>query len=40
VYEALWQLVQLLHFPPGSGSPDPWGHLLALLDAGDRWSWP
>jgi aminoglycoside phosphotransferase (APT) family kinase protein len=39
VYEALWQLVQLLHFPPGSGGPDPWGHLLALLEAGDRWSW-
>jgi hygromycin-B 7''-O-kinase len=39
VYEALWQLVQLLHFPPGSNSPDPWGHLLALLGAGDQWSW-
>ena len=39
VYDALWQLVQLLHFPPGSGPPDPWGHLKALLDAGDRWAW-
>ena len=39
VYEAVWQLVQLLHFPPGSASPDPWGHLLALLEAGDHWSW-
>jgi len=39
VYEALWQLVQLLHYAPGSGAPDPWGHLLALLEAGDRWSW-
>lgn len=36
VYEALWQLVQLLHFPPG-GSPDPWGHLKELLAMGDRW---
>ncbi|HEX2034672.1 MAG TPA: hypothetical protein VHS99_10850 [Chloroflexota bacterium] len=26
-------------FPPGSESPDPWGHVLALLAAGDRWSW-
>jgi aminoglycoside phosphotransferase (APT) family kinase protein len=39
VYQALWHLVQLLHAPPGSGGHDPWGHLLALLDAGDRWSW-
>ena len=39
VYEALWQLVQLLHYPPGSDGPDPWGHLLALLESGDRWSW-
>jgi len=39
VYEALWQLVQLLHFPPGSGHPDPWTHLLALLELGDHWSW-
>ena len=39
VYEALWQLVQLLHFPPGSGGLDPWGHLLALLETGDQWSW-
>jgi hypothetical protein len=39
VYEALWQLVQLLHYPPGSGHPDPWRHLRALLEAGDRWSW-
>lgn len=37
VYEALWQLVQLLHYPPGSGFPDPWGHLVALLTRGDRW---
>jgi aminoglycoside phosphotransferase (APT) family kinase protein len=39
VYEALWQLVQLHHFPPGSGPPDPWGRLLALLEQGDRWAW-
>ena len=38
VYEALWQLVQLLHFPPGSGFPDPYGHLKKLLNAGDTWS--
>jgi aminoglycoside phosphotransferase (APT) family kinase protein len=36
VYEALWQLVQLLHYPPRSGPPDPWGHLEALLDVGER----
>ena len=39
VYEALWQLVQLHHFPPGSVGMDPWSHLLALLEAGDRWPW-
>jgi aminoglycoside phosphotransferase (APT) family kinase protein len=39
VYEALWQLVQLLHYPPASGDPNPWDHVLALLDAGDHWSW-
>lgn len=37
VYEALCQLVQLLHYPPGSGFPDPWGHLVELLKLGDRW---
>jgi hygromycin-B 7''-O-kinase len=31
VYEALWHLVQLLHFPPGTGFPDPWGHLTDLV---------
>jgi hygromycin-B 7''-O-kinase len=36
VYDALWQLVQLLHFPPDSGPPDPWGHLVALLERGER----
>ena len=39
VYEALWQLVQLLHFPPGSGRPDPWGHLKRLVETGRRWPW-
>jgi aminoglycoside phosphotransferase (APT) family kinase protein len=39
VYEALWQLVQLFHFPPASGPPDPVGHLQALLSAGSRWAW-
>lgn len=34
VYDALWHLVQLLHFPPGSGFPDPWGHLKVLLTTG------
>ena len=29
---------QLLHFPPRSGSPDPWGHLQALLESGNRWA--
>jgi aminoglycoside phosphotransferase (APT) family kinase protein len=38
VYETLWQLVQLLHFPPSSGIPDPWGHLLDLLKQGDHWA--
>lgn len=38
-YEALWQLVQLHHFPLGSGPFDPWGRLLALLEQGDRWAW-
>jgi len=36
VYEALWQLVQLHHFRPGSGPPDPWGHLLMLIEQGDQ----
>ncbi len=36
VYEALWRLVQLLHFPPGTGPPDPYSHLTALLEAGSR----
>jgi aminoglycoside phosphotransferase (APT) family kinase protein len=34
VYDALWHLVQLLNFPPGSRPPDPLGHLRTLLDAG------
>lgn len=38
VYKALWQLVQALHFPPGADPRDPWGHLKALLDAGERWA--
>lgn len=38
VYETLWQLVQLLHFPPGSGVPDPWGHLRDVLTQGDQWA--
>jgi aminoglycoside phosphotransferase (APT) family kinase protein len=32
-YDILWQLVQLLHFPPGSGLPDPWAHLVELVEA-------
>ena len=36
VYEALWWLVQLHHFPIGSGPFDPWRRLLALLEQGDR----
>ncbi len=36
VYEATWHLVQLQHFPPGSGGPDPWGHILALLSGSFR----
>ncbi len=38
VYEALWQLVQVLHFPPGGGGPNPWGQLKDLLARGDRWT--
>ncbi len=38
VYEALWQLVQVLHFPPGSGFPDPWERLEDLLTRGDHWA--
>lgn len=38
VYEALWQLLRLLHYPPGAGPPDPWGRLKSLLAAGDRWT--
>jgi len=34
VYDALWQLVQALNFPPDSGPPDPWGHLRWLLASG------
>lgn len=37
-YEALWHLVQLLHFPPGSGPPDPWGHLAELLGSDNAWA--
>ena len=36
VYEALWHLTQLLHFPPGSGPPDPWGHLLRSVEGGHQ----
>lgn len=36
VYDALWQLTQLLHFPPGSGPPDPWGHLRRLIEGSLR----
>ena len=39
VYEALWHLVQTLHFPPGPRPPDPWGHLRVLLESGGRWAW-
>ena len=38
VYEALWQLVQLLHFPPGVGPLDPWGALRVLLTSNNRWA--
>lgn len=37
VYEALWWLVQLQHFPRGGSGPDPAGSLRALLAAGDAW---
>jgi hygromycin-B 7''-O-kinase len=37
VYDALWQLVQLHHFPPESGPPDPYGHLKALLTGVRPW---
>ena len=38
VNEALWQLVQLLHFPPGVGPLDPWGALRALLTSDNSWA--
>jgi aminoglycoside phosphotransferase (APT) family kinase protein len=31
VYDALWHLLQVQHFPPDSGPRDPWRHLRALL---------
>lgn len=34
VYDALWHLVQLHHFPLDGGRHDPLGHLKALLAAG------
>jgi len=37
-YEALWQLVQLLHFPPGVGPLDPWGALTSLLTSDNCWA--
>jgi hygromycin-B 7''-O-kinase len=37
-YEAMWHLVQLLHFPPGTGHPDPYGHLQSLLDSKAGWT--
>jgi hypothetical protein len=36
VYDALWQLVQLLQFTSDDRRVDPWGHLRVLLEAGDR----
>lgn len=39
VYDALWHLIQALHFPLGSSPPDPWGHLRALLEAGGQHWW-
>jgi len=38
VYEALWHLVQVFHFAPGSGVRDPWPHLRTLIDADNRWT--
>ncbi|MGH2410810.1 MAG: phosphotransferase family protein [Chloroflexota bacterium] len=38
VYEALWQLVQLLHFPPGRGPLNPWEALCALLTSNNNWA--
>jgi hypothetical protein len=37
VYDALWHLVQLHHFPLDSGPHDPLGDLTALLASGDDW---
>lgn len=33
VYEAMWQLVQVFNFAPGSGVYDPWRNLRRLLDS-------
>ena len=38
VYEALWQLVQLFHFPPDVGPLDPWGALKLLLTTDNNWA--
>jgi hygromycin-B 7''-O-kinase len=38
VYDALWHLVQLHHFPLDGGPHDPLGHLKTLLAAGDDWT--
>ncbi len=38
VYEALWQLVQVFHFAPGSGVRDPWPRLRTLIDSDNRWT--
>ncbi len=38
VYDALWQLVTLLHFPPGPGRLNPWGALHSLLAPDNHWA--
>lgn len=37
VYEALWQLVQILNFAPADGATAPLARLANLLRQGDRW---
>lgn len=37
-YEAMWQLVQLLNFPPNAQPADPLGHIRKLLETDNRWA--
>lgn len=37
-YEAMWQLVQIFHFPRDAGPRDPWARLTNLLTSANSWA--